>query len=64
MVEERRYCMDIVTQLQAARAALRAVELQILRKHVSHCVAAALASGTKKEAGKKMDELMAVLKKQ
>lgn len=56
--------MDIVTQLQAARAALRAVELQILRKHVSHCVAAALASGTKKEAGKKMDELMAVLKKQ
>ena len=64
MVEEKHYCIDIVTQLQAARAALRSVELQILQKHMSHCVGDAFASGSKKAAGEKMDELLRVMKKQ
>jgi DNA-binding FrmR family transcriptional regulator len=38
MVEDDRYCIDIVTQIAAARAALRRVEEEILRDHVAHCV--------------------------
>ena len=64
MVEEQKYCIDIVTQIQAARSALRAVELQILEKHMSHCVGDALETGNKKEAEEKMEELLRVMKKQ
>ena len=63
MVDEKHYCIDILTQIQAARSALRAVELQILKKHVDHCVRAAFASGSPAEADRKMDELLQVLKK-
>lgn len=63
MVEEKQYCIDILTQIQAARSALRAVELQILKKHVDHCVRDAFASGSPAEADRKMDELLQVLKK-
>ncbi len=44
MVEEERYCIDIVTQIGAVRAALRRLEEEILRDHVSHCVEHAIAS--------------------
>lgn len=64
MIEEQKYCIEIVTQLQATRAALRAVELQILQKHMSHCVKDAFESGTAEEAREKMDELLRVMKKQ
>lgn len=64
MVEEKKYCIDILTQIQAARSALRAVELQILKKHMSHCVSDAFASGSKKSASEKMEELLRVMKKQ
>lgn len=64
MVEEKKYCIDIITQIQAARSALRAVELQILQKHMAHCVSNAFESGSPKEAGAKMDELLRVMKKQ
>ena len=63
MVDEKHYCIDILTQIQAARSALRAVELQILKKHVDHCVRDAFASGSPAEADRKMDELLRVLKK-
>lgn len=63
MVEDKQYCIDILTQIQAARSALRAVELQILKKHVDHCVRDAFASGSPAEADQKMDELLRVLKK-
>lgn len=61
MVEEDRYCIDIVTQISAAIAALRRVEEEILQQHVSHCVEHAIASGNKTEQRKKIDELMEVL---
>lgn len=64
MVEEKKYCIDIVTQLQAVRSALRAVEMQILQKHMHHCVSDAFASGDQKDADEKMDELLRVMKKQ
>ena len=44
MVEDERYCIDIVTQIGAVRAALRRVEEEILRDHVAHCVEHAIKS--------------------
>jgi CsoR family transcriptional regulator, copper-sensing transcriptional repressor len=64
MVEEEKYCIDIITQIQAARLALRSVELQILQKHMTHCVSDAFASGKKDDADEKMAELLRVMKKQ
>lgn len=64
MIAERKYCIDIVTQIQAARSALRAVELQILKTHVDHCVRDALASGSPRDAGEKVAELLQILKRQ
>ncbi len=61
MVEEDRYCIDIVTQLSAVRAALRRAEEEILRDHVAHCVDHAIASGDRAEQRKKVAELMDVL---
>lgn len=63
MVEEEKYCIDIVTQIQAARSALRSVELQILQKHMHHCVSDAFKSGDPKDADEKMEELLKVMKK-
>jgi CsoR family transcriptional regulator, copper-sensing transcriptional repressor len=61
MVEDDRYCIDIVTQIGAARAALRRVEEEILRDHVAHCVEHAIASGDAEEQRRKIAELMQVL---
>ena len=61
MVEEERYCIDIVTQIAAVRAALRRVEEDVLRDHISHCVAHAMASGDAADQKQKLDELMHVL---
>jgi len=63
MVEEDRYCIDIVTQLAAVSAALRKVEEQVLRDHVAHCVEHAIASGDKREQRQKVAELMDVLER-
>ena len=63
MVEEDRYCIDIVTQIAATRAALRRLEEQILKDHVGHCVEHAIASGNKEEQRKKIAELMDVLER-
>jgi CsoR family transcriptional regulator, copper-sensing transcriptional repressor len=61
MVEEDRYCIDIVTQIAAVRAALRRVEEEVLRDHVAHCVEHAISSGDKADQRRKIAELMAVI---
>ena len=61
MVEQERYCVDILTQIRAARAALRRVEESVLREHVEHCVAQAIRSGDAAEQKKKVEELLAVV---
>jgi DNA-binding FrmR family transcriptional regulator len=61
MVDEDRYCIDIVTQLSAVRAALRRVEQEILRDHVGHCVKHAMQSDDRDDQERKLEELMAVL---
>lgn len=61
MVEEDRYCIDIVTQVAAVRAALRRFEEEILREHIAHCVEHAIVSGDADEQRRKVAELMDVL---
>jgi CsoR family transcriptional regulator, copper-sensing transcriptional repressor len=61
MVEDDRYCIDIVTQISAVRAALRRAEEEILRDHVAHCVEGAIASGDKAAQRLKIAELMDVV---
>jgi CsoR family transcriptional regulator, copper-sensing transcriptional repressor len=61
MVQEDRYCIDIVTQISAVRAALRRVEEEVLKDHVAHCVEHAIASGDKADQRAKIAELMAVI---
>jgi len=58
MVEDDRYCIDVVTQISAVRAALRRAEEEILRDHVAHCVEDAIASGNRAEQRRKITELM------
>ena len=61
MVEEDRYCIDIVTQISAVRAALRRAEEEILKDHVAHCVEHAIVSGNKADQRNKIAELMDVI---
>ena len=61
MVEDDRYCIDVVTQISAVRAALRKLEEEVLRDHVAHCVEHAIASGDAVEQRAKVAELMDVL---
>jgi len=58
MVEEERYCIDILTQIAAATTALESVAFKILDEHVNHCVAGALESGDAEVAAEKSRELL------
>ena len=63
MVEEDRYCIDVLTQTQAIRAALTKVETELLRDHVGHCVRSAFTSGDANDQRLKIDELVEVLQR-
>jgi DNA-binding FrmR family transcriptional regulator len=58
MIEEERYCIDILTQLRAIKAALGKVETEILKDHADHCVADAIKSGSEKTQREKFGELI------
>ena len=58
MIEDDRYCIDILTQVGAVSTALEAVALKVLGEHVQHCVAGALASGDPAAAEEKSRELL------
>jgi DNA-binding FrmR family transcriptional regulator len=58
MVEDDRYCIDILTQIAAVNTALEALALKILDEHVRHCVAGALTSGDEADAATKTEELL------
>ena len=58
MIEEDRYCIDILTQIAAATTALESVAFKLLDEHVSHCVSGALSSGDPKVAEEKGKELL------
>ena len=58
MVEDDRYCIDILTQIAAVNTALESLAFKVLDDHVNHCVADAIASGDKTIAGEKSRELL------
>ena len=60
MIEEERYCVDILAQVRAAGAALKKVENEILKDHLEFCVENAIASGKPSEQRKKFEELLTV----
>ena len=63
MVEDDRYCIDVLTQLQAVRAALSRVESEMLKGHLGHCIEGAIVSGDVTEQRKKASELIELLER-
>src|SRR5918992_1476785 len=63
MVEEDRYCIDVLTQLRAVRAALSRVETEMLRDHLDHCIEAAITGGDTAEQRRKASELIELLER-
>ena len=63
MVEEDRYCIDVLTQVQAVRAALAKVETEMLRDHLGHCIEGAIVSGDKGQQREKAAELIQLLER-
>jgi DNA-binding FrmR family transcriptional regulator len=63
MVEDDRYCIDILTQICAVNTALESLAFKLLDDHVNHCVADALASGDPQEASEKSRELLAAVQR-
>jgi DNA-binding FrmR family transcriptional regulator len=63
MVDEDRYCIDVLTQLQAVRAALARVETEMLRDHLGHCIESAIVAGDVAEQRKKAAELVELLER-
>jgi DNA-binding FrmR family transcriptional regulator len=61
MVEEDRYCIDVLTQVQAVRAALARVESEMLKDHLDHCIEGAIVSGNLEEQRKKAGEIIELL---
>jgi DNA-binding FrmR family transcriptional regulator len=61
MVEQDRYCIDVLTQVRAARAALAKVETELLRAHLGHCIEGAILSGDKEDQRQKAQELIDLL---
>jgi DNA-binding FrmR family transcriptional regulator len=58
MVEDDRYCIDVLTQIAAVNTALESLAFKILDEHVRHCVAGALTSGDEADAHAKTEELL------
>lgn len=63
MIEEGKYCIDIITQIKAIKSALGAIELKIMQEHATHCIKDAVSSGNKKEIDQKINEILELYKK-
>ncbi|MBI1408249.1 MAG: metal-sensing transcriptional repressor [Caulobacter sp.] len=63
MIEEDRYCIDVLTQLQAVRAAVNRVETEMLREHLNHCIEGAIVSGDAEAQRTKAQELIQLLER-
>ena len=61
MIEDDRYCIDVLTQVQAIRAALARVEAEMLQDHLHHCIEGAIVSGNAEEQRRKAGELIELL---
>ncbi|MCF6777116.1 metal-sensitive transcriptional regulator [Thiotrichales bacterium 19X7-9] len=61
MIDDNRYCVDLLTQLKAARSAIRRIELNVLQTHMKNCLTEACDSGNTNKVNKKVDELIKLL---
>ena len=64
MIEDERYCIDVLSQIAAIRSALAKVESQVLKDHAACCVAEAIASGDEAAQREKFDELVDLFERQ
>ncbi len=63
MIDEDRYCIDVLTQVQAVRAALAKVETELLNDHLGHCIEAAISGGDADDQRQKASELIQLLQR-
>lgn len=63
MIEDDRYCIDVLTQIRAVRAALAKVETEMLRDHLGHCIESAIVAGDQDEQRRKAGELIELLER-
>jgi len=63
MVEDDRYCIDVLTQIQAVRAALARVETEMLNDHLDHCIESAISGGDADDQRRKATELIQLLQR-
>ena len=61
MIDDDRYCIDILTQVGAVRTALESLAFEVLDDHVNHCVAGAIAAGNERDAVEKTSELLSAV---
>jgi DNA-binding FrmR family transcriptional regulator len=61
MIAEDRYCIDVMNQIEAVKAALKKLEDEILKDHIAHCVEHAIVSGDAKDQRQKVAELVEIL---
>lgn len=63
IIEEERYCIEILTQIQAIKAALKKVENEVLKDHADHCLMNAVNSSDEEEKSQKLEELVELFAK-
>lgn len=63
MIEERRYCMDLLSQIRAVTGAMRKIESGILQNHLKHCVNDAISSNSSEDAAVKIKEIIRLFEK-
>jgi DNA-binding FrmR family transcriptional regulator len=61
MIEDRKYCIDILNQIHAVKGALSRVEEKILQKHFQHCLTTAIVGSSEKEKQQKLDEILELI---
>ncbi len=63
MIEDGKYCIDILTQIKAARSALKSLELEVMEGHLKCCLIGAAKSGSEQELDNKIQEIIGLIKR-
>jgi len=61
MIEDRKYCIDILNQIHAVKGALARVEQKILQRHFQHCITTAMTGSSESQKQQKLDEILALI---
>ncbi|MBK26977.1 MAG: transcriptional regulator [Halobacteriovorax sp.] len=63
MIEEEKYCIDILTQIKAVRSAMKSLELEMLESHLNCCLKGAVQSESKEQMNEKIEEILTLIKR-